>query len=83
MRAISVIVCVETTETVDGAMLDVAGNPYGVDLHHQDHGFDLHLHDHSIDLHHQGYGMDLPAGFDAVANFGFDAFGHGGQGHEW
>lgn len=68
---------------VDGAMLDVAGNPYGVDLHHQDHGIDLHQHDHGIDLHHQDHGMDLHGGLDTFAHVGLDAFGHGGQSHEW
>lgn len=77
---------------VDGAMVDVAGNPYGLDLHHADHGIDVHHHDHGIDLHHHDHGMDLHHqdhsmdlhnGFDTVGHFGFDAFGHGGQGHEW
>lgn len=68
---------------LDGAMLDVAGNPYGLDLHHPDHGIDLHHHDHGIDLHHQDLGMDFHGGLDTVGHVGFDAFGHGGQGDEW
>jgi hypothetical protein len=68
---------------VDGAMLDVAGNPYGLDLHHPDHGIDLHHHDDGIDLHHQDHCMDLHGGLDTVGHVGFDGFGQGGQGHGW